>query len=418
MRSNLEQKTLTMKKLSLHMNFGWLVFLAACGLAGANILAAEIPTSLPQVPGTVIDHSPASSGQYIGSPSIAIWTNGSYVLSHDFFGPGSTRDRTAVFDSVDRGKSWKKLADIQGQWWSTLFVHRGALYLMGTSKENGFAVIRRSLDGGRTWTTPKDGDTGLLLGDAKYHCAPVPVVLHNGRVWRAMEDTMGPGSWAQYFRAFIMSAPADADLLKATNWTCSNRVGGQAGWLDGKFGGWLEGNAVVTPDGDIVDILRVDSTDPNERAALIHLSDDGTKARFDPQYDFVNFPGGAKKFTIRFDPKTKGYWSLANYVPALKKGDQPARTRNTLAVITSDDLRTWSVGATLLHHPDTAHHAFQYVDWLFDGDDIIAVSRTAFDDNLGGAHNQHDANYLTFHRFKKFRRLAMKVAEKVGLDKP
>ncbi len=41
---------------------------------------------------------------------------------------------------------------------------------------------------------------------------------------------------------------------------------------------------------------------------------------------------------------------------------------------------------------------FQYVDWLFDGNDIIAVSRTAFN----GARNYHDANHLTFHRVRDF----------------
>jgi len=46
------------------------------------------------------------------------------------------------------------------------------------------------------------------------------------------------------------------------------------------------------------------------------------------------------------------------------------------------------------------------VDWVFEGDDIIFVSRTAFDDDLTGAHNAHDANYLTFHRIQDFRNQA------------
>src|SRR5205807_2035975 len=115
------------------------------------------------------------------------------VASHDFFGPGSTHDRTLVFASRNQGKSWEKRAEIAGQWWSSLFVHRGALYLMGTKKEHGPAIIRRSTDGGRTWTEPRDGNSGLLLADGQYHCAPVPVVVHRGRIWRAMEDARGPG---------------------------------------------------------------------------------------------------------------------------------------------------------------------------------------------------------------------------------
>lgn len=39
------------------------------------------------VPGVIIDHSPASSGRYVGSPSLAVLPDGTYVASHDFFGP-------------------------------------------------------------------------------------------------------------------------------------------------------------------------------------------------------------------------------------------------------------------------------------------------------------------------------------------
>jgi hypothetical protein len=58
----------------------------------------------------------------------------------------------------------------------------------------------------------------------------------------------------------------------------------------------------------------------------------------------------------------------------------------------------------LLEHPDEEKHGSQYVDWQFDGRHIIFLSRTAYDE-YGGAHNYHDANYLTFHRIKNFRRL-------------
>ena len=36
-----------------------------------------------------------------------------------------------------------------------------------------------------------------------------------------------------------------------------------------------------------------------------------------------------------------------------------------------------------------------------------AARRTACDDGLGGAHNQHDANFITFHRIAGFRDLTM-----------
>ncbi|MEJ5251784.1 MAG: exo-alpha-sialidase [Chthonomonadetes bacterium] len=356
-----------------------------------------------KVPGVVINHSPASSRQYIGSPSLAVLPGGEYVASHDLFGPGTEENRTLVFASADRGRTWRLCVEIEGQFWSTLFVHCGHLYLMGTSRQEGFAVIRRSVDGGRTWTTPRDGRSGLLLDDARYHCAPVPVVVHRGRVWRAMEDTMGGGGWAKHFRTFMMSAPEYADLLNRENWTCSNRLARNADWLGGRFGGWLEGNAVVAPDGRIVNILRVDYRDHPERAAIVTISDDGRQALFDARTGFICFPGGCKKFTIRYDHISRLYWSLVNFVPERHRSYPVERARNTLALTCSRDLRQWEVRSILLYHPDPDKHAFQYVDWQFEGDDLIAVSRTAYDDGLGGAHNQHDANYLTFHRFSGFR---------------
>ena len=360
---------------------------------------------LDAVPGVVIDHSPASSRQYIGSPSIAVLPDGSYVASHDFFGPGSTMNVTVVFGSKDRGATWERIAEIKGQWWSTLFNHRDALYLMGTSREYGAAVIRRSTDGGRTWTMPIDENSGLLRDDGKYHCAPVPVVEHDGRLWRGIEDAEGPGGWGEHFRARMMSAPVDVDLLRAESWATSAPLGSDLDWLGGMFGGWLEGNAVVTPDGELVDVLRVDTRPEAGYAAVVHLSSDGTIATFDPATDFIRMPGGAKKFTIRFDPESGRYWSLVNWVPPAFDRGQPPKTRNTLALVSSADLRDWEVRAVVLHHPDVARHAFQYVDWLFEGPDLIVASRTACDDGLGGAHNAHDANFMTFHRVEGFRTL-------------
>ncbi|MBN1420103.1 MAG: exo-alpha-sialidase [Planctomycetes bacterium] len=358
------------------------------------------------VPGTVIDHSPASSGIYIGSPGIAVLPDGTYLAKCDEFGPKSsekTEAVTRVYRSRDRGRTWTRLGDVKPLFWASLFVHRGAAYLMGPTKNGGLLVIRRSTDGGTTWTEPKDARSGLLLAEGSYHCAPVPVVVHRGRIWRAMEDTMGPDGWGKHFRAFMMSAPADSDLLDAASWTCTNRIGRDPAWLDGTFNGWLEGNAVVDPAGRIVNILRVDVPEGGGMAAIIRVSDDGKEASFDPRTGFIDFPGGSTKFAIRFDPATKLYFSLANYIPPEFRTARPGSIRNTLALIASKDLREWEVRSIIIHHPDPKKHGFQYVDWLFDGEDLIACCRTGYDDGEGGAHNYHDANYLTFHRIERFR---------------
>jgi hypothetical protein len=387
----------------------------ACAVAPAATEAGQRPSS-DLVPGVVIDQSPASSGLYIGSPSLAVLTNGDYVASHDFFGPQSSefkRARSAVFSSKDRGQSWRKVSEIEGAFWSSLFVHRGALYLLGPDRHHGNILIRRSTDGGQTWTSPTNAATGLLRDNGQYHCAPMPVIEHRGRLWRAFEWRQPPIGWGINYRAGVLSAPVDADLLDASAWTASNFLPSDRAWNEGDMGAWLEGNAVVTPNGALVDVLRVQTRSPDEKAAIVSLSADGKAATFDPATGFVKFPGGAKKFVIRFDTRSRLYWSLASIVLERHRAQNPGGVRNTLALTCSPDLTNWTVRCILLYHPEVAKHGFQYVDWLFDGEDLIAVCRTAYDDGLGGAHNNHDANFLTFHRFAHFRSKTM--AESVPL---
>jgi hypothetical protein len=359
----------------------------------------------PAPPGVVITHIPASTGTYVGSPGIVVLPGGAYLAKMDLFGPNSTERTRAVsriFRSDDRGRTWWHVTDVDGIYWASIFWHRGALYLIGPEKNYGNLVIRRSTDNGRTWTEARDEHTGLLA-EGKYHTAPTPIVVHHGRLWRAFEDAEAPGGWGELFRAFMLSAPEKANLLERSSWTFSNRLPRDASWLNGTFKGWLEGNAVVTPSGSIVDILRVD-TPEGGKAAIIGISSDGRTASFDPAKDFIDFPGGAVKFTIRYDRRSKQYWSITSFIPPEFQGRARAgATRNTLALISSPNLRHWTVRRILIQHPDLEKHGFQYVDWLFEGSDIIAVCRTAFDDAEGGAHNYHDANYLTFHRIERFR---------------
>lgn len=374
-------------------------------------------TDFSKVPGTIVAYSPAASGRYIGSPSICILPNGDYVASHDFFGPESNEHVKAtsrVYTSSDQGKSWKQISEVDGQFWSKLFTHRGALYFLGTDRHHGNMIIRKSTDHGKTWTEPEDDKQGLIRA-GEYHCAPMPVIEHEGRLWRAMEYAKANTTkWGKRYSAFMMSIPVEVDLLDAANWTGSNKLGYDSTYLDGHFGGWIEGNAVLTPKGEIIDLLRADNTQENaqDKAAIVHISPDGKKATFNPETDFLDFPGGSKKFTIRYDSASQRYWTIANYIPEEFKGEtRPARIRNTQALCSSPDLRNWTVHKILLQHPDVEKHGFNYVDWQFEGNDMIFLSRTAYDDGVGGAENFHDANFLTFHRIRNFRKLDKKTLE-------
>ena len=133
----------------------------------------------------------------------------------------------------------------------------------------------------------------------------------------------------------------------------------------------------------------------------------GKKQTFDPETGFISFPGGCKKFTIRFDPKSKLYYSLTNAGLDRYRGkNKVERTRNVMALTSSPDLKQWTIRSVILEHGDTTKVGFQYSDWQFDGADLIVAIRMAHPDGLGGAHNQHDANYLAFLRIHNFRTLS------------
>lgn len=378
-------------------------------------------------PGTVVFASPDREHFFCGSPSILILPDGRYLVSHDIGGKHARAGHTLIQQSTDRGATWRQIADVPDQKWATLFQHRGATYLLGTSAKGGNMIVRRSGDGGRTWTNPTDATHGLLAA-GKYHCAPTPVVVHEGRIWRAFEQ-FAPTAPVRAFRAFVMSAPESADLLDAANWTRTNQISHSRDWLQTRNGEWLEGNVVVTPGGKLVDILRVEShpaigapfalPGPNARiprfevAAMMRISPDGRRVDFDPARDYIHFIGSEAKFTIRFDERSRRYWSIGSKITNPQSGYAwlytPHHQRNVLALTSSGDLRRWEERCRLLRFregqvvtKDESRVGFQYVDWQFDGADLVAVCRLAWN-----GLNYHDANFITFHRVQNFRTLTM-----------
>jgi hypothetical protein len=275
------------------------------------------------------------------------------------------------------------------------------------------AVISKSIDYGKTWTTPVDASNGLLLTGGFYHSAPVTVVVHNGRIWRAMENC--ETNAGKNKRALVMSAPVDADLLKASSWTTTNELTFEVKkeLTEGhEFKQWLEGVVVVDRDGKVLNIMRVDELKEGGYAAITHVSGID-KLTYDPQKDMIRFPGGGKKFTIRFDANSNKYWAISNaefdedrvktHTGKYKTGVHASLLRNRLVLMYSDDLRNWNVKDTLISTENPFFYGFQYTDWQFDGNDIIAVIRTAFEEERGLPMRQHDANFFTFYRFENFR---------------
>ena len=348
-------------------------------------------------PGVVITFSASATGNYVASPSIAILNDGTYVASHDWQNYGYT----SVFQSIDRGATWEKVADVSNMHWANLFTYENTLYMMGVNRSFGDIHIRKSVDGGRTWTEPTGSSDGVLFTGGQYHTAPVPVAVHDGRIWRSFENAVG-NTADRNFKTLVISASLGSDLLNAANWVATNELTYDTAWGGSE---WIEGNVVVTPDNKLVNILRNNSTS-GERAAMVRVEDQSTIA-FDSASDFITFPGSNVKFTIRYDEISKKYWSLTNYIPAeyaLVNPNLPESTRNTLALVSSSDLKNWTVNKVILQSQDVKRVGYQYADWQIDGDDIVSVLRVAETEPDGtSANNFHDANYIIFYRVANFR---------------
>ena len=165
-------------------------------------------------------------------------------------------------------------------------------------------------------------------------------------------------------------------------------------WSNGQ---WIEGNVVVTPKGTLVDILRanvgagaeVDDKSRKERAAILQISEDGTKLSHDR--DLINFVGerSSLRFGMILSQSAIGR-SAANRLTLLRTGTPSCSPHHLTSTI-------GNINTTILHHDAPDYRAFQYVDCQFEGDDLLVLSRTAYDYGLGGAHKQHDPNYFTFH---------------------
>lgn len=356
------------------------------------------------VPGSIVVHSPTTTQRYIGNPSICILPNGDYLASHDFFGPGITSGVSRIYRSKDKGVTWALITELSGTQVACFFSLTNTLYFMGLNK-TGQVIIRKSTDNGLSWTTPANSQTGLLRTDL-YQTAASSVIIHNGRIWKAVEKVTGPISgWARSYEALMMSALIGDDLLDAANWIESTTVPYNSSYLGGKFEGMLEGGAVLGPDNHVYNMLRVHTNIAGtEYAAKIKTSSDGTTVSFNESSDLVIFPGGSKKFTVIYDSLSNRYWTLSNVIaPSLRDKTSTPKFRNTLALCSSPDMVNWTVNKIMLNHPDVELSGFQYVDWTFDGQDIIYLSRTSFDDGNETPPNFHDANYLLFFRIANFR---------------
>ena len=201
--------------------------------------------------GTVInyihpdDYSYGFSGRSIENPSVLKLPTGAFLVSSQISWDQGESNLTIIFRSDDKGKSWKYVSDICPCSSGKLFLHNDAIYLLGLDRKKGNCLLGYSKDYGQTWSQPVIIMNGSNNRKAGICQIPSPVIIHEGRIWTALE-------WVDEEKessaAGILSAPVDSDLLNPDNWRLSPFIS------EKKY--LTQGCAVVLKDGSIGNLLQ------------------------------------------------------------------------------------------------------------------------------------------------------------------
>lgn len=346
------------------------------------------------------DEAYAFSGRYLCSPSLLAHPEGYLLASMDVFHGKMPQNLTIIFRSDDGGKSWYYLTELMPCFWGKLFLHGGEVYMLACSTEYGDLLIGKSTDGGATFGAPtvllrgangKNGSSGV-------HKNPQNIVSFGGRLYTTLEW----GSWAnkEYgHAAMVMSCDENADLLAPESWSFTEPVPFAhfaPELCDVKIPAMtIEGSPVVTPEGRLLNIMRF-----SKRGYALCYEVNTAEPEAPLNYSHImEFPANFSKFMIKYDSVSGYYYSI---VCRLYESC-PDSARNYQTLMRSRDLAAWEDAAVLYDFRDmnASKVGLQYVDFSFDGDDIIYLCRTAWN----GAASFHDSNYSTFHRIKNFRKL-------------
>lgn len=348
------------------------------------------------------DEAYAFSGRYLCSPSLVKHPDGYLLASMDLFAGGHPQNLTLIFRSDDNGETWHYVSELMPCFWGKMFIHRGELYMLSCNTEYGDLLIGKSTDGGKIFSAPVTllrGANGKNCSDG-VHKNPQNIFRYNGRIYETLEW----GCWENKefgHAAMVMSCDENDDLLVPENWSFSYpRV------FDPDFSYetkglpknnmTIEGTLTLDKDGTLVNVMRFGN---DKDLALVY--EVNTKNHDAPlKYrKCIKFPAHLSKFVIKYDEKSERYYSV---VTRLYDEAKPS-ARNLLSLMYSENFDNWYVACDLFDRRDCdiAKVGFQYVDFEFDGDDIIYLCRTA----LNNAASYHDSNYQTFHRIKDFRNL-------------
>jgi len=324
----------------------------------------------------------------LANPNLIVLSNGDYLAS--ISGAKTRRGGSAVWRSVDKGGHWTLVHDGFAVNRYSMFELHGSLYLLGmNTKGRGETRIYKSSDNGATWTT------SVFAGYGGQD-APSQVDIAHERIWKSAYSGRGPG---------FFSAPVNANLMRESSWTLSVARYGTVALANGqKFRPGNEVSLIKTGSGVLYSLGRDSVYRPGDgwKPGITTIQpdlNDLTKTKWDPTYAGPRLPGNENgKCTARYDPVSRQYWALTS-----------GKVRRTLNLYSARDMAgkigDFEFRATILRGY-SFNEGFNYPFMQFDGDDIIFVSRTAWETHRGTAARWHNGNLFTFHRIRAFRKLA------------
>ena len=326
------------------------------------------------------------SGKYLCSPSIVRTASGRLIAGMDVFGPSMGQNTMLLFYSDDDGDHWRYLCDLYPFYWANLFFHQNAIYVMGVTTEYGNLQISRSTNDGMTWEDP----TTLLYG-ANLLCAtggvarePMHLTEFKGRFYTAC----GFGSWKSGGHVpCVLSVDVNADLMVASNWTCSAPLHADERWYNdiGKRGEAIEGNLVVYPDGKLYDCLRW------RRGEMLRLRVDTENPDAPPAFVSIDYAPVSNSL-FRIIPIGKKYLLITNRKSVLYNDF----LRNVLSLYESDDLKHFSFIRDIVNFEEQSprKYGFQYPSFALHESTLYVTIRSAFNN----ADSFHNSNYMLFYK--------------------
>lgn len=345
------------------------------------------------------DDTYSFSGRYLCSPCLIKLPSGKLLSSMDVFEGNNSQNLTLIFESTDNGKTWKYLTELFPCFWGQFFIENNRLYMLGISDEYGDLLIGYSDDEGKNWSEPNVIFRGSSnTRERGLHRAPMKLLRAGGRLWTDIEY----GAWGKKeFNNAILSAPlgeddySNPDVWSLSNFFMHNEFKNNN--LDNEIVknqcGAIEGNCVVDKNGQVYDFLRY----TNRTCLLLKLVDNDPDGNlvFDR---LVDFDITSSKFDIVYDEKSSCYYSICS-----RDLKDVKTVRNVLSLYKSKDFIHWDLVCDLIdkRDEDPSVVGFQYISFIIDGDNILYLSRTAYNN----PHNFHDSNYQTFHTIKNFRKI-------------